>query len=62
MLNNKFLWFIAVANAFVYMVRYGCLDWAPTILTEKGIDLKGAVYTHEQLLDAILRAKGVDAC
>lgn len=31
-------------------------------LREKGIDLKGAVYTHEQLLDAILRAKGVDAC
>ena len=41
-LNNKFLWFIALANAFVYMVRYGCLDWAPTILTEKGIDLKSA--------------------
>ena len=25
-LNNKMLWFIAIANAFVYMVRYGCLD------------------------------------
>ena len=24
-LNNKFLWFIALANAFVYMVRYGLL-------------------------------------
>ena len=42
MLNNRFLWFIALSNAFVYMVRYGCLDWAPTILTEKGIDLKSA--------------------
>jgi len=31
-------------------------------LREKGSDLKGAVYTHEQLLDAILKAKGVDAC
>ena len=32
-LSNKLLWYIAIANAFVYMVRYGCLDWAPTILT-----------------------------
>ena len=45
-LNNKFLWFIALANAFVYMVRYGCLDWAPTILTEKGIDLKSAGWAY----------------
>ena len=46
MLNNKFLWFIAIANAFVYMVRYGCLDWAPTILTERGIDLKNAGWAY----------------
>ena len=45
-LNNKFLWYIALANAFVYMVRYGCLDWAPTILTEKGIDLKSAGWAY----------------
>ena len=45
-LNNKFLWFIAISNAFVYMVRYGCLDWAPTILTEKGIDLKSAGWAY----------------
>ena len=45
-LNNKFLWFIAIANAFVYMVRHGCLDWAPTILTEKGIDLKSAGWAY----------------
>ena len=45
-LNNKFLWFITLANAFVYMVRYGCLDWAPTILTEKGIDLKSAGWAY----------------
>ena len=32
--NNKMLWYIAIANAFVYMVRYGCLDWAPTFLKE----------------------------
>lgn len=31
---NKLLWFIAIANAFVYLVRYGVLDWAPTYLSE----------------------------
>lgn len=45
-LSNKLLWYIAFANAFVYMVRYGCLDWAPTILTEKGIDLKEAGWAY----------------
>jgi MFS transporter, OPA family, glycerol-3-phosphate transporter len=33
-LNNKLLWYIAVANAFVYLIRYGVLDWAPTYLSE----------------------------
>jgi OPA family glycerol-3-phosphate transporter-like MFS transporter len=45
-LSNRFLWYIAFANAFVYMVRYGCLDWAPTILTEKGIDIKNAGWAY----------------
>ena len=45
-LNNRFLWYIAFANAFVYMVRYGCLDWAPTILTERGIDIKNAGWAY----------------
>jgi OPA family glycerol-3-phosphate transporter-like MFS transporter len=31
-LNNKMLWYIAIANAFVYLVRYGVGDWAPTYL------------------------------
>lgn len=45
-LSNKLLWYIAIANAFVYMVRYGCLDWAPTILTERGINLKDAGWAY----------------
>jgi len=45
-LTNRFLWYIALANAFIYMVRYGCLDWAPTILTEKGIDIKSAGWAY----------------
>jgi len=38
-LNNRFLWSIALANAFVYFVRYGIGDWIPTYLkAEKGFD------------------------
>ena len=33
-LNNKFLWCIAIANIFVYLVRYGVINWAPTYLKE----------------------------
>ncbi|MGM9804588.1 MAG: MFS transporter [Muribaculaceae bacterium] len=44
--NNKMLWFVAIANAFVYMVRYGALDWAPAILTDKHIDLKSAGWAY----------------
>ncbi len=44
--NNKMLWFVAIANAFVYMVRYGALDWAPAILTDKGIDLQSAGWAY----------------
>jgi OPA family glycerol-3-phosphate transporter-like MFS transporter len=33
-LHNKLLWYIAIANAFVYLIRYGVLDWAPTYLKE----------------------------
>ena len=35
--NNRYLWCIAVANAFVYFVRYGVLNWIPAYLeTAKG--------------------------
>ena len=34
-LPNKLLWSIALANAFIYLVRYGIQDWAPTYLTEE---------------------------
>ncbi|PCH61871.1 MAG: glycerol-3-phosphate transporter [SAR86 cluster bacterium] len=41
-LNNKLLWAIAIINAFVYLVRYGVLDWAPTYLSE----VKGFSFTE----------------
>jgi len=31
-LTNRLLWAIACANAFVYVVRYGVVDWIPTYL------------------------------
>jgi OPA family glycerol-3-phosphate transporter-like MFS transporter len=46
-LNNRLLWAIAVANAFVYLVRYGVLDWAPTYLSEaKGFSFKESGWAY----------------
>ena len=46
-LNNKILWYIAFANAFVYLVRYGVLDWAPTYLKDiKGYDIKDVGWAY----------------
>jgi MFS transporter, OPA family, glycerol-3-phosphate transporter len=40
-LTNKYLWAIAFANAFVYFVRYGVVNWIPTYLeTAKGFSFK----------------------
>lgn len=42
-LRNKWLLYVCLANFFVYVVRIGMLDWAPTFLTEaKGSDLTEA--------------------
>ena len=32
--GNPYIWIIAVANFFVYTVRYAVLDWGPTLLSE----------------------------
>jgi len=40
-LTNGYLWAIAVANAFVYFVRYGVVNWIPTYLeTAKGFSFQ----------------------
>lgn len=45
--NNRMLWYIAFANAFVYLVRYGILDWAPTFLEEaKGFTLNESGWAY----------------
>ncbi|WAC39618.1 glycerol-3-phosphate transporter [Pedobacter sp. SL55] len=44
-LNNRLLWYIAIANAFVYLVRNGIINWAPTFLQEvSGFDKTQAAF------------------
>ncbi|PKQ64982.1 glycerol-3-phosphate transporter [Labilibaculum filiforme] len=46
-LKNRLLWAIAFANAFVYLVRYGVLDWAPLYLEEaKGFSIKESGWAY----------------
>ncbi len=41
--GNPWIWLLAFANFFVYIVRYAVLDWGPTFLTQaKGIHLSNA--------------------
>lgn len=45
--KNKLLWLIAIANAMIYLVRYGVLDWAPTYLEEvKGFSVKETGWAY----------------
>lgn len=42
-LTNSLVWIVALANIFVYVVRIGIMDWAPTFLVEaRGSTLAGA--------------------
>ena len=46
-LKNRLLWSIAFANAFVYLVRYGVLDWAPLYLEEaKGFSISESGWAY----------------
>ncbi len=41
--RNRYIWIIAIANFFVYTIRYAVLDWGPTLLGEwKGISIQHA--------------------
>ncbi len=48
-LNNKYLWAIAIANAFAYFVRYGVVDWIPTYLQS----VKGYSFEESSLAWAL---------
>lgn len=46
-LKNRLLWYIALANVFVYLLRYGVLDWAPTYLKEaKGFSVDHSSWAY----------------
>lgn len=41
--QNPYMWVIAIANFFVYTIRYAVLDWGPTLLSEwKGVSIQHA--------------------
>lgn len=46
-LKNKLLWYIAIANVFVYLIRYGILKWSPVYLGEvKHFNIKGTAWAY----------------
>lgn len=75
--KNKYIWLIAIANFFVYVIRFGIFDWGPTMLKQwKGVDLHIAglmVFAFEaagvagMLLagwstDKFFKGKGIRVC
>lgn len=54
--GNKVIWLIALANFFVYIVRFGFLDWGPTFLKQyKGIPVsKGGLMIIAFELAAVI--------
>jgi sugar phosphate permease len=52
---NPYIWLLGLANFFVYVVRYGIVDWGPTFLKEaRGVDLK-----HSSLVVASFEVAGI---
>ena len=54
--GNKVIWLVALANFFVYIVRFGFLDWGPTFLNQfKGIPVaKGGLMIIAFELAAVI--------
>lgn len=45
--KNKFVWYVSLANLFLYIPRMGVLNWAPTFLREfKGVSIGIAGLQH----------------
>jgi OPA family glycerol-3-phosphate transporter-like MFS transporter/OPA family sugar phosphate sensor protein UhpC-like MFS transporter len=53
--GNKWIWLLAFANFFVYIVRYAVFDWAPTFLTQA----KGIKLTHAGWMVAAFELSGM---
>ena len=75
--GNKVIWCVALANFFVYIVRFGFLDWGPTFLKQmKNIPVaKGGLMTIAfeiagivgtvfagWLTDRVFKGRGVRTC
>ncbi len=44
---DRLLWYIAIANVFVYLIRYGVLKWSPVYLGEvKHFDIKATASAY----------------
>ena len=75
--GNKVIWMVALANFFVYIVRFGFLDWGPTFLKQfKGIPVAkgglmiiafelaavvGTIFAG-WVTDRVFRGRGVRTC
>ena len=75
--RNRVIWLCAIANFFVYVVRFGFLDWGPTFLKEhKGIEVSkggmmiiafelaavvGTVFAG-WFTDKVFKGRGVRTC
>ena len=45
-LTNKLIWLVSVVNLFIYIVRIGILDWAPSFLKEsRGLSIMESAIT-----------------
>lgn len=45
-LTNKLIWLVSLVNLFIYIVRIGILDWAPSFLKEhKGLSIIASANT-----------------
>lgn len=74
---NRVIWLIALANFFVYIVRFGFLDWGPTFLKQyKGIPVSkgglmiiafelaavvGTIFAG-WITDKVFKGRGVRTC
>lgn len=53
--GNPAIWILSLANFFVYIVRYGVLDWGPTLLKES----KGLSIAHASWMVAAFEISGI---
>ena len=53
--KNKFVWYLCIANAFVYLIRFGVINWVPIYLTT----VKGFTKTEAHAAYSIFEAMAI---